>query len=544
MSEKRKKLTKIEIVICVISVLAVILSGTFMTVQLVQNGVAGKKTTARTEKTGSAESEKTQKFMAEFPYDLQNNAVSNFDIAFLKAENEAKNKIYSPLSIKYTLKMLEEGAGGNTKRQISDVLGDYKVTKYTSGANMSLANALFVRDTFKDTLEESYLSRLQIGYNADVICDPFTSPDRVNSWVKEKTLGLIPQLKDDMDPSLNFLLVNALGIDMEWKYKFFDFYDNMFTDEAIYSHVKYFAGCNKTEIVSEVFDGKTDVAGMSIFASLDNYNIVQTLGEDNIRKTVGDAYRKWIGENKKNAWGEPLTDAAAIEKEIKEYLDRYIDELKADYVRNKEAKSTDFSVYTDENVRVFAKDLKTYGGTTLQYVAVMPEKETLDAYVARVDSAALNRIVDNLKELKAQNFKDGVITSISGYIPKFSFEYTLKLKEDLAKIGVTDVFDSGKADISGITGQKGQYIGEAVHKANIELTQDGIKAAAATFAGGKGAGDPEFDYLYDVPVEEIDLTFKKPYLFLIRDKDTGDVWFTGTVYEPLEYEKDETRFGQ
>ena len=42
-----------------------------------------------------------------------------------------------------------------------------------------------------------------------------------------------------------------------------------------------------------------------------------------------------------------------------------------------------------------------------------------------------------------------------------------------------------------------------------------------------------FDYLYKVPVERIDLTFNKPYMFIVRDKSTGEVWFTGTVYEPL-----------
>ena len=39
-----------------------------------------------------------------------------------------------------------------------------------------------------------------------------------------------------------------------------------------------------------------------------------------------------------------------------------------------------------------------------------------------------------------------------------------------------------------------------------------------------------------MPVEEIDLTFDKPYMFIIRDKDTGEVWFAGTVYNPLSIE--------
>ena len=36
-------------------------------------------------------------------------------------------------------------------------------------------------------------------------------------------------------------------------------------------------------------------------------------------------------------------------------------------------------------------------------------------------------------------------------------------------------------------------------------------------------------------IEKIDLTFDKPYMFLIRDKETNEMWFVGTVYEPLLY---------
>ena len=79
------------------------------------------------------------------------------------------------------------------------------------------------------------------------------------------------------------------------------------------------------------------------------------------------------------------------------------------------------------------------------------------------------------------------------------------------------------------------YISTALHKANIEFTEDGIKAAAVTLMGGLGAGSP-FDYYFDVPVEEIDMTFDNPYMFLIRDKETGETWFAGTVYEPLSWE--------
>ena len=103
-------------------------------------------------------------------------------------------------------------------------------------------------------------------------------------------------------------------------------------------------------------------------------------------------------------------------------------------------------------------------------------------------------------------------------------------------MGINEVFDSNKANLKGITDEEA-YIGEAMHKANIEFTQDGIKAAAASILGGEGAGMP-FDYFFDVPVEEIDMTFDKPYMFLIRDIETNEIWFAGSVYEPLLWENE------
>ena len=102
----------------------------------------------------------------------------------------------------------------------------------------------------------------------------------------------------------------------------------------------------------------------------------------------------------------------------------------------------------------------------------------------------------------------------------------------LKKLNITNVFDSNKADLSGITTDK-LFIDTATHKANIEFSNHGIKAAAVTALGGMGDIGCGFEYDFEVPVETIDLTFDNPYLFLIRDKNSGEVWFTGTVYTPI-----------
>jgi serine protease inhibitor len=138
-----------------------------------------------------------------------------------------------------------------------------------------------------------------------------------------------------------------------------------------------------------------------------------------------------------------------------------------------------------------------------------------------------------MKELKPESFEEGYVTKILGTIPKFKYNYNMDLKEKLIALGVTDVFDAKKADLSKLV--KGQsYIAKSLHAANIEFTEYGIKAAAVTLMGGVGNAEP-CTYTEKMKVKEIDLTFDKPYMYIIRDKKTGEVWFTGSVVEPTEF---------
>ena len=458
-------------------------------------------------------------------YRLSGNGLEDFDLRFLQLENEAKNKIYSPLSIKYALAMLQEGASGDTKEQITNLIGDYKPKAYPNSDHMSFANAMFIRNTFKDQVREEYTKNLKDKYNAEVILDEFSSPDNINNWVSDKTFKLINNLIDDVSES-NFFLINALAIDMNWN-------NQLQCKEGRtipcmpyfvkYQHEKY------TDSVREIYDnfekvkfnGK-DVDAAVIGASINKYDIIKELGEDNIRKTVGAELQAYIDKG-----GEMCGET------YESWMDNYIKTLGANY--KSVDQSTDFYLTESDDVKVFAKDLKEYDGITLQYVGIMPKKVELDEYVKNIDSKNINELINGLKNISFDNFKDGVVTKIHGNIPFFKYEYSLPLLKDLKKMGINNIFDINKSDLSNmITGEK-QYIDKAVHKANIEFSNDGIKAAAATAFGGSGAVGCyiDFDHEYEVPIEEIDLTFDKPYMYIIRDKATGEVWFTGTVYDPV-----------
>ena len=472
------------------------------------------------------ESVKTTTKTVKSKYAMTGNDLQDFDITFLQIENNGKNKVYSPLSIKYALGMLAEGAKGDSKDQIVAVIGDYKSNKYTNSKNMSISNGFFVNDMYKDSVKSTFIDDLKTKYNAEIFYDDFRTPDKINNWVKDNTFKMIDKLLDDVSGN-NFVLVNALAIDMEWK--------NVFQHKSkgygvSYKHENFsvFVGSlESTGYTSIDFNNKAMQAkGVAIAAEANRYDIVKDLGEDNIRAEVGKEYEKWIAEG---ACGDPQNEPSTAE-----FLDNYIKELNSNYKSN--SSSTDFNFYDDENIKAISKDLKEYDGTTLQYVGIMPKKDKLDDYLKNVTSKDLSTTIKNLKEIKLENFKDGVVTKIEGTIPVFKINYELKLLEDLKEIGIKDIFDISTADLTGITPTKDLFIDKAVHKATIEFSNEGIKASAATAMGGLGSASCGFDHSYDVPVETIDLTFDKPYLYLIRDKASGEVWFAGTVYEPTKYE--------
>ena len=468
-------------------------------------------------------------------YSIKSNSLEPFDLYFLQLENKKENKIYSPLSIKYALSMLAEGSEGESKKQILDIIYDYKTNKYENNKNISLANAIFIKEIYKDKINNNYKTTLIDKYNAEVIIDSFMSPVNINSWVNNKTLGLINNLFDDISEE-NLILINALAIDMEWEDKFIHAYPNV-PVSVNYKHEK-FSWFGPDEVTEKEFnDIEEKISGMKIIASANKYDIVNVLGENKIRKTVKEELIKYLNENNltiRNVYNE---DNKTDEELFELYLDNYIEEINSNY--KKIDASTDFSFYTDENIKVFAKSLKEYNGKQLEYIGIMPLNKNLDEYVKNITAQDINNLLGQLKKIELNNFKDGVVTKITGFIPKFKFDYELDLMNDLKTLGIKNVFEIGKANLKNITSDE-LYINKISHKSNIEFTQDGIKAATITYAGGKGAGEI-FNYYFEVPVEEIDLTFDKPYMFIIRDKKTQEVWFTGTVYNPLLYKEDNTK---
>lgn len=367
----------------------------------------------------------------------------DFNFEFLKLENANKNIIYSPLSIKYALSMLNEGANGKTKEQITKVLNNVNLTKYQNiDKVLSLANAIYIRDSYSNYVKESYKNTLNDKYNAEIKYDAFKNANNVNKWIEDKTLGIIKNtLSDDMvqDEYTKLLLINALAIDMEW--------ENSFESDKTYGREFNLANGQKMQATT----------------------------------------------------------------------------------MNKETSSDSISYYKDNNVTALTMNLKKYNDKQLEFMAIMPNSN-ISNYIKNITAESINSI--SKKMIPTSEAKYG----IDIYIPKFSFDYELKLKEDLMNIGINDAF-TPTADFSNMTNSKeGLYVSDAIHKANIDFTEKGVKAAAVTVFTMKANA-----MIGDVNEPE-EVRFDKPFIYVIKDKNTNEIWFVGAVFEPNSWEKDKADY--
>lgn len=114
-------------------------------------------------------------------------------------------------------------------------------------------------------------------------------------------------------------------------------------------------------------------------------------------------------------------------------------------------------------------------------------------------------------------------TRIALAMPKFEFESKFGLKETLVNMGMVEPFDAYKADFSGMTGVKELYISDVIHKAFISVDEAGTEAAAAT---GVVVG------VVSMPPEPVNVTLDQPFVFMIRDVQTGAILFIGRVMNP------------
>lgn len=133
------------------------------------------------------------------------------------------------------------------------------------------------------------------------------------------------------------------------------------------------------------------------------------------------------------------------------------------------------------------------------------------------------------KELSAANMAkwtaDLRTRPVKVHLPRFKTTTSFMLGKTLTGMGMADAFDPAKADFSGMTTQERIWIGEVIHKAFVDVNEEGTEAAAATAVMMVGSAMPR-------PEEPAVFRADHPFIFVIRHNASGSVLFMGRVNDP------------
>ena len=156
-----------------------------------------------------------------------------------------------------------------------------------------------------------------------------------------------------------------------------------------------------------------------------------------------------------------------------------------------------------------------YKGNRIVMQLILPGKRTgvydLENKLTEVD----------LPSLFSQNKKD---IKVDLRLPRFKLSHSLTLSDSLKQMGMEDMFNKDKADLSGITGENDDlYVSSVLQKVFVEVNEEGSEATAATELTIRRRCLPPPNQKFNVD---------HPFLFIIRDRLTGMILFQGRVVDP------------
>jgi serpin B len=175
------------------------------------------------------------------------------------------------------------------------------------------------------------------------------------------------------------------------------------------------------------------------------------------------------------------------------------------------------------------------GGTTpLAMTLILPDN--LKAFEASMTTTTLATVQAGIKSEQAklakvsdsgQDICGTYPYAVSLSLPKFGVSTRADLVPTLKAMGLTVATDPGRADFSGIASGQRSHIGAVIHQANLDVDEKGTVAAAATVVeiGVGGCTGPD-------PAKTVALRFNRPFIFLVRDQQTGAILFMGRVTDP------------
>ncbi|NWR44328.1 A1AT protein, partial [Regulus satrapa] len=205
----------------------------------------------------------------------------------------------------------------------------------------------------------------------------------------------------------------------------------------------------------------------------------------------------------RGSWEQPFNSLSTIDDDF--FLDAN-NSVKVKMMHQKK----NFNVHRDEKLSCWVVEIPYKGNVTSLFV--LPDEGTMK----QVEDALLKETVSNwLRSLeKREIYLD---------LPRFSVSGSYDVKRLFKKMGVTEVF-SDQADLSGVATNLPLKVSKAIHKATVDVRENGTEAAAATLIG------ITLSSLQIPPPPHI--TFNRPFVIMIIDKTTDGLLFLGKIVNP------------
>ena len=148
-----------------------------------------------------------------------------------------------------------------------------------------------------------------------------------------------------------------------------------------------------------------------------------------------------------------------------------------------------------------------YAGDALSMVILLPKE--IDG-LARLEECLT---IQNLARWTQKLWS----TKVEVFLPRFKITFPFRLDDTLKSMGMVDAF--GNANFSGMDGTRSLFIGAVLHKAFVDINEEGTEVAAATAVIMSRGPSPIF-------------RADHPFIFLIRENRTGSILFLGRMVNP------------
>jgi len=302
--------------------------------------------------------------------------------------------------------------------------------------------------------------------------------EEINSSFKN-----LSQILRDIDPKVTFLTANSI-----WYRREYDF-----EDDFIQRNIDYYEA-----IVSGL--DFNDPASVAIINSWINDNtggriprVIEKIDRATVMFLINALYFKGIWQkefNKENTVedfffseeGERINCRKMVKKE--EYL----------YLETEEFQAVDLP----------------YGQGNFSMTLFLPaEGIYLDDFISNLEASEYS---DWLEQFDRRE--------LTLRLPKFKFEYEIELSDALKILGMETAFGPD-ADFTEMYVEGGLFISQVIHKTFVEVSEEGTEAAAVTVV-----------VIDRISLNDDSLDFSRPFIFIIREKETGSILFMGKVVNP------------